>query len=68
MQLHQAELGLSDLGLAKAAGVSWMTIRRFWTGEHRTSKQARRLAVALGHPVRTYIVGYNKTSRSKAVA
>ncbi len=68
MQLHQAELGLSDLGLAKAAGMPWTTLRRFWNGEHRTAKQARRIAIALGNPVRTYIVGYRKPSRSKAVA
>lgn len=48
--------------LAAAAGVSAMAVTRFLRGERQTAPMAKRLARALGHSVRRYIVS------AKAVA
>lgn len=42
--------------LAKAAGVSGNTVRRFLANQIQTAKTAERLSRALGHPVKRYFV------------
>lgn len=55
--------GWNNRDLARAAGVSDMTITRFFTGT-QTAKTADRIARALGQTIRRYFVGV----REKAVA
>lgn len=55
--------GLTKLELANKAGVSDMTVIRFLRGENQTGKTAHKLARALGHSVRRYLI-----SSSRAVA
>ena len=56
--------GLNKLELAQKAGLADMTVIRFLRGEHQTSKTAHKLAKALGHSVRRYLISGN----SEAVA
>lgn len=42
--------------LAQKAGVSDMTVIRFLRGDSQTAKTAHKLAKALGHSVRRYLV------------
>lgn len=42
--------------LAKKAAVSDMSVSRFLRGERQTARMAKRLASALGHSVRRYLV------------
>jgi plasmid maintenance system antidote protein VapI len=60
MRQDQAEAGLSDNGLAKLAKVGWPTIERFMSGKARTPGTAKKIAKALGYPVKRYIVGYRE--------
>ena len=48
--------GWMNNDLARAAGVSGMTVTRFLRSERQTAKTAERLARALGHPVRRYLI------------
>jgi transcriptional regulator with XRE-family HTH domain len=50
-----AEKGWTKLDLATQARVSDMTVIRFLRGESQTAPTAKKLADALGHPVRRYI-------------
>lgn len=49
-------LGWNQTDLARAAGVSHMTVSRFMSGESQTPKTAKKLAIALGFSIRRYIV------------
>lgn len=49
--------GWMGVDLARAAGVSSMTVTRFLRGESHTARTAERLARALGYSVRRYLTG-----------
>lgn len=49
--------GWNNEALARAAGVSGMTVTRFLRGEAQTAKTAEKIARALGYTVRRYFVG-----------
>lgn len=48
--------GWSKLDLATAAGVADMTVIRFLRGERQTPQTVKKLAKALGHSVRRYLI------------
>lgn len=48
--------GWHKLDLSQHAGVADMTVIRFMRGEQQTAKTAHKLAKALGHSVRRYLV------------
>lgn len=48
--------GWLQTDLAKAAGVSDMTVTRFLRGERQTARTAKKLANALGRSVRYYLL------------
>lgn len=48
--------GWHKLDLAQRAGVADMTVIRFLRGQSQTPKTAHKLAKALGHSVRRYLV------------
>lgn len=48
--------GWLPVDLARAACVSHMTVSRFFSGERRTARTAKKLAAALGHSVRRYLI------------
>jgi plasmid maintenance system antidote protein VapI len=56
MAEDMAAKGLNRIGLAKRAKVADMTVIRFLRGDIQTPTTALKLAKALGHPVRRYIV------------
>lgn len=58
-----ARKGWLPVDLARKAKVSHMTVGRFFTGEHRTPRTAKKLAKALGHSIDRYLV-----AASEAVA
>jgi plasmid maintenance system antidote protein VapI len=64
LEHDMAERGWLATDLARAAGVSDMTVSRFLSGERRTARTADKLARALGKTVRRYL----RSSRSAAVA
>ena len=49
--------GWNSSDLARAAGVSAMSVSRFLNGEARSAKMADRLARALGYSIRRYFAG-----------
>lgn len=49
--------GWNNGDLARAAGVSGMTISRFLRGHRQTAKTAAKIAHALGYSVRRYFAG-----------
>lgn len=51
-----ATKGWLPIDLARAAGVSHMTVSRFLSGERRTARMAKKLATALGRSVRHYLI------------
>lgn len=51
-----ARKGWSKVDLANAAGVSDMTVIRFFRGQGQTAKTAKALAAALGHDVDRYLI------------
>jgi transcriptional regulator with XRE-family HTH domain len=55
--------GWTKLDLARRAGVADMTVIRFLRGERQTAPTAKKLAKALGHSLKRYLI-----SASKAVA
>ena len=59
-------LGWLQADLAKHAGVSNMTVARFFTGTHQTARSAKKIATALGHDLGRYLIP--RTSQSEAVA
>lgn len=54
--------GWLRVDLARAAGISHMTVSRFFSGERRTARTAKAMAVALGRPLKRYVL------QSEAVA
>jgi len=58
------ERGWIQTDLARAAGVSDMTVTRFLSGARRTARTAAKLASAFGHPVRRYLVPATHNRRS----
>ncbi len=60
MRVHQAERGWNDLALAQEANLHASTVSRFFNGSFQTARTAKAIAIALGYPVRTYIVDYEE--------
>lgn len=56
LSLDLADRGWLPTDLAKAAGVSDMTVSRFLSGERQTVRTAAKLATALGKTVRRYLL------------
>lgn len=48
--------GWHKVDLAEKAGVADMTVIRFLRGQSQTAKTAKKLASALGHSVRRYLI------------
>lgn len=48
--------GWQSVDLAARAGVAGSTISRFLSGECQTARTLRKIAVALGHSTRRYLV------------
>lgn len=51
-----AAKGWLPIDLARKAEVSHMAVSRFLSGERQTARMAKKLAVALGHSVRRYLI------------
>ena len=56
MREDMAAKGFLKKDLAQRAGVSAMAVTRFLSGERQTARMAKKLASALGHSTRRYIV------------
>jgi transcriptional regulator with XRE-family HTH domain len=56
MQEDMALRGWLQSDLAQHAKVSDMTVTRFFRGDHRTNRTAKKLATALGYSVRRYLL------------
>lgn len=56
MAEDMAAKGWTKLELANRAGVADMTVIRFLRGESQTAPTAKKLAKALGHSVRRYLI------------
>jgi transcriptional regulator with XRE-family HTH domain len=54
--------GWSKLDLSKVAGVSDMTIIRFLRGDNQSAPTAKKIADALGHSVKRYLLSKTGTS------
>lgn len=54
MQADMADKGWQPMDLAREAGVSHMTVARFFKGQHQTNRTAKKLADALGREVSHY--------------
>lgn len=63
MQADMRLKGWIPIDLARRADVSHMTVSRFLRGERQTARAAKKLAEALGHSIRRYLI-----SSSRAVA
>jgi len=48
--------GWNKQGLARRARLSDMTVIRFLRGEQQTAKTAKKIAAALGHSIRRYLI------------
>lgn len=55
MERDAAERGWMRTDLARAAGVSDATLSHAWRGGSATAKTVRKVATALGRPVRRYL-------------
>lgn len=64
MQADMDAKGWLPIDLARRAKVSHMTVGRFLRGERQTARMAKRLAEALGHSIRRYLI----SSQRRAVA
>lgn len=64
MAEDMAVKGFLKKDLAAKAGVSAMAVTRFLRGDRQTARMAKRLATALGHSVRRYLI----SSSTEAVA
>lgn len=56
MARDMASRGWMRTDLARAAGVSDMTVYRWFDGTARTNRTAKKLALALGHTVDRYLL------------
>ena len=57
-----AAMGWSTVDVARCACISRRTVDRFLAGEHQTAKMAKKIAVALGHGVRRYLIPRERVS------
>jgi plasmid maintenance system antidote protein VapI len=57
LRLDMANRGWMATDLARAAGVSEVTVSRFLNEQTNTAKTAAKLAAALGYSVRRYVGG-----------
>jgi transcriptional regulator with XRE-family HTH domain len=55
MNLDRVLRGWSHKDLATEAGVDRSTVTRFFLGQHRTPKVAKKIALALGYPLSRYV-------------
>ena len=55
MQADRLALGWSYSDLAGELNVSVSSVTRFFKGQHQTPGMAKRIALALGHPVVRYL-------------
>lgn len=68
MAEDMAMKGWTKLDLATKAGVADMTVIRFLRGERQTAPTAKKLARALGHSVRRYLLVASSVERQEASA
>ena len=62
IQDDMAARGWLPVDLARAAGISHMTVARFLTGERRTARMAKKIAKAFGYSTaRRYVVSSRDT-------
>lgn len=66
MQDDMAVRGWLAIDLARRAGVSHMTVGRFFSGERQTARTAKKLAVAIGYSLSRYLVKGAGTHKSVA--
>lgn len=64
LEADMAKQGWGPALLANQAGLAVSTVTRFLAGTHRTPKAAKRMAMALGHPVARYV----RDARGETVA
>lgn len=64
MAEDMAAKGFIKKDLAKKAGVSAMVVTRFLSGERQTARMAKKLATALGHGVRRYLISSREAMAS----
>lgn len=62
MRSDIAVKGWLPTDLAKAAGVSDMTVSRFLSGSRQNPRTAKKLASALGYSVRRYVAAHQAVS------
>lgn len=62
MQRDMAAKGLMAAHLALRASVSRSTVTRFFDGSFQTPKTAKKLAQALGYPLRRYLLHAERAS------
>lgn len=62
MGRDMAAKGWLPADLARAAGVSAMTVSRFLRQERQNARTAKLLAIALGYSVRRYLLAARKPS------
>lgn len=56
MQTDMFSRGWLVIDLSRAAGVSHMTVARFFDGRHQTPRTAKKLAKALGRSAKHYLL------------
>ena len=59
--------GWLPIDLARKARVSHMTVSRFFSGERRTPRTAKKLAAALGQPLSRYLIAVESDSSANEV-
>ena len=57
MERDRLALGWTQADLAHHAGISAQTVGRFFAGSFQSPKSAKRIALALGHPITRYLKG-----------
>lgn len=68
MQEDMAARGWLAVDLSRRAGVSHMTVGRFFSEERQTARTAKKIAVALGYSLSRYLVrcASNRKSASES--
>jgi hypothetical protein len=66
MQCDMEERGWLPADLARHAETSHVTVHRFFTGKARTARTAKKLADALGKPLRHYMIRAGKATKTSA--
>ena len=67
MRADMKRLGWLPIDLARAAGVSHMTVGRFLSRERQTPRTALKLATALGHELARYLAEVRREVSSPPV-